>query len=64
MLVKFVSVTHAITLPDLEEYNWRSNKVCDLNFVFFEFANVQYYQSVSFSYCHDAIVRVHVSLHL
>ncbi|KAL0049946.1 hypothetical protein WJX82_001365 [Trebouxia sp. C0006] len=26
MLDKFLSVTHAITLPDLEEYNWRSNK--------------------------------------
>ncbi|DBA69416.1 TPA: hypothetical protein ACH3X2_012829 [Trebouxia sp. C0005] len=26
MLEKFLIVTHAITLPDLEEYNWRSNK--------------------------------------
>ncbi|DBA95115.1 TPA: hypothetical protein ACH3X1_002625 [Trebouxia sp. C0004] len=26
MLEKFLSVTYAITLPDLEEYNWRSNK--------------------------------------
>ncbi len=41
MLEKFLSVTHAITLPDLEEYNWRSNKVSDFDFVFCDFANMQ-----------------------
>ena len=27
MLQKFLIATHAIAMPDLEEYNWRSNKV-------------------------------------
>jgi len=27
MLEKFISITEAITLPDLQEYNWRSDKV-------------------------------------
>ena len=27
MLGKFLAVTQAITLPDLEEYHWRSDKV-------------------------------------
>ena len=27
MLGKFLAATHAITLPDLQEYQWRSDKV-------------------------------------
>ena len=27
MLQKFLIATHATAMPDLEEYNWRSNKV-------------------------------------
>lgn len=67
MLEKFLIVTHAITLPDLEEYNWRSNKVSDFAFVFFDFANMQhvdYHYCTPFLYCHDAIICVHASWHL
>ena len=66
MLEKFLSVTHAITLPDLEEYNWRSNKVSNVDFVFCDCANMQHYDyhyCTLFPYCHDATVRAHVSLH-
>jgi len=65
MLEKFLSVTHAITLPDLEEYNWRSNKVSDFDFVFCDFVNMQHYDyhyCVSLPYCHGATICVHASV--